>query len=62
MKMWSLVVVMPLVMVAAGAELDCSVQSKTLKEVRQEWKRSRNEVLTGDYHACKLKAYNNQRY
>ena len=51
---------MPMVMVAADGELYCSVQKRPLKEVRQERMRMHNKVLTEDFHACKLKAYNNQ--
>ena len=63
MKMWSLmaVVVLQMVMVAADGELYCGVQKRPLKEVRQERMRMHNKVLTEDFHACKLKAYNNQR-
>ena len=66
MKMWSfaVLVVMPFVMVAAGAEPpNCSVQVRPLKEVRQEWMMSRNEIPTGTgtFHACKLKAFNNKK-
>ena len=62
MKMWSLmaVVVLQMVMVAADGELYCGVQKRPLKEVRQERMRMHNKVLTEDFHACKLKAYNNQ--
>ena len=62
MKMWSLmaVVVLQMVMVAADGELYCSVQKRPLKEVRQERMRMRYKVLTEDFHACKLKSYNNQ--
>ena len=49
-----------MVMVAADGELYCSVQKRPLKEVRQERMRMRYKVLTEDFHACKLKSYNNQ--
>merc|ERR1712214_150301 len=55
---------MPFVMVAVGAELNCNVQVRPLKEVRQEWMMSRNEIPTGTgpFHACKLKVFNNKRF
>ena len=61
MRSFAVLVVMPFVMVAAGAELNCSVQVRPLKEVRQEWMRVHNEITTKHFHACKLKVYDNQR-
>ena len=61
MKMWSLVVVVVLPLVLVAANDDCSVQKMTMKKMRQEWRRVHNEVLTKEFHACELKAYDNQR-
>ena len=59
----TLVAVIFLVMAAtvtSEGQLKCSVEKRPLKEVREQFKRQRNEIPTKHFHACKLKAYDNQ--
>ena len=45
---------------ASEVQLKCSVSKRPLREVREQLKRQRNEIPTKHFHACKLKAYDNQ--
>ena len=67
MKSPTIVAMIPLVIATVAAtatategQLECSVERRPLREVREQFKRTRNEVPTKDFHACKLKAYDNQ--
>ena len=65
MKSPTIVAMIPLVIATVAAtategQLECSVERRPLREVREQFKRSRNEVPTKHFHACKLKAYDNQ--
>ena len=65
MKSPTMIVAMILLVIATVAattegQLECSVERRPLREVREQFKRTRNEVPTKHFHACKLKAYDNQ--